>query len=109
VGSVHGSWTIGTLVHSGPVSIASRWSSPEPNLRPLWGSGPTTKGWGRGVEHGGSIGPFTRGWVGVSRPSNGERWWGSKADGGGMLQCETGGKGGDVGHGEVRGGWGALL
>jgi hypothetical protein len=60
---VHGSWTIGTLVHRGPTSIVGRWSSSEFGLWPLRGSRPMTKG-----RRGGSGARETR-WA--AHPSSG--------------------------------------
>jgi hypothetical protein len=48
VSRVHGLWTTGTLVHSGPVAIAALGSLPELGLRPLQCPRAPTKGRARG-------------------------------------------------------------
>jgi hypothetical protein len=94
---VHKPWTTRTSVDGGPTSIAGWWSSPEPSLRPLWGSRPTAKGRGRGSGARGSrLGPHQR--VSCDKATR-QRL---KAHSGGGLRRERGGKEGGVGCGEVR-------
>jgi hypothetical protein len=99
----HKPWTTGASVHGRPAFIAGWWSSPEPSLRSLWGSRPTTKGQGRGSGARGSrLGPHRT----VSGNEAAQQQL--KVRVGGELWHERGQKEGGVGCGEVRHGRGAF-